>query len=83
MNVGEVETYKEWIELDNCESDVKRFIDKVCANFETFSLEFVTELYNEKATKELIEFTIKTKINGIIGFMVRRTFGELLKFPER
>ena len=21
--------------------------------------------------------------NGIIGFMVRRTFGELLKFPER
>jgi hypothetical protein len=54
---------KDWKKLNNCESDVKRFINKVCTSFETFSLDFVTELYNEQATKEVIEFTIKTKIN--------------------
>lgn len=54
--------YKEWIELDNCKSDVERFISKVCGNFETFSREFVTELYNENATNELIGITIRNKI---------------------
>jgi cell division septation protein DedD len=56
---------KDWLPLKNCESDVEHFINKVCSSFKNFedSKDYVNRLFNSEATRELIEVTIKNKIN--------------------
>ena len=59
--------YKDWKTLKNCESDVERFINTVCKSFKTFedTSDYVTRLYNQDATRELIRSTILGKLNSL------------------
>ena len=58
---------KNWKPLNNCETDVERFISTVCKSFKTFtdSTHTVTRLINHNATRELIRTTILGKLNRL------------------
>ena len=58
---------KNWKPLNNCETDVERFISTVCKSFKTFtdSTDTVTRLTNHNATRELIRTTIIGKLNTL------------------
>ncbi len=58
---------KQWPKLRNCKTDIERFVNTVCKSFETFedSSDYVTCLYNQDATKQLIRTTILGKLNSL------------------